>query len=65
MLSSHSHSMGRLTQRCERTACVGSRGVSMGLATLAIVMAEGKGVCLLTVAVLMLGGTETAQHALE
>ena len=48
---------------CERTARVVTRVGSMGEATLAVV--EGGGACLLTVAVRLLGGTETAQHALE
>ena len=38
---------------------------STGFATSAVVMAEGRGACLLTVAVRLLGGTETAQHTLE
>ena len=53
-------------QRCERTARVDSRGgVDVGLATLAVVMAEGRGACLFTVAVRLLGGTETEAYALE
>ena len=66
--SSYSQSSGRHMQRCERTARVDSRGRGrrcVGLATLAIVVAEGRGAHLLTVAVRLLGGTETAQHALE
>ena len=42
-----------------------AEGGLMGLATLAVVMVEGRGAWLLTVAVRLLGGTETAQHALE
>ena len=51
---------------CERTAREACRqGVDGLFATLAVVMAEGGGACLLTVAVRLLGGTETAYHVLE
>ena len=42
-----------------------AEGALMGLATLAVVMVEGGGACLLTVAVRLLGGTETEAYALE
>ena len=62
-LGSYSLSSGRLMRPCERTARVVTRARSMGEATLAVV--EGGGACLLTVAVRLLGGTETAYHVLE
>ena len=42
-----------------------AEGVSMGFATSAVVVVEGGGACLLTVAVRLLGGTETEAYALE
>ena len=64
--SSYSLSSGRLMQRCERTARVASREGVDGLChTSAVVMAEGGGARLLTVAVRLLLGIETAQHVLE
>ena len=65
MLSSYCQSSGRHMQRCERTVRVGSREGADGLChTSAVVMAEGGGACLLTVAVRLLFGIETAQHVL-
>ena len=65
-LGSYSLSSGRLMQRCERTARVASREGVDGLChTSAVVMAEGRDACLLTVAVRLLLGIETAQHVLE
>ena len=42
-----------------------AEGALMSVATLAAIMVEGRGAWLLSVAVRLLGGTETAQHALE
>ena len=63
--SSYCHSSGRLMQRCERRARVGSRAAPTHDAQDANAVSEGSGAWLLTVAVRLPGGTETAQHALE